>query len=116
VQLGLRQVAEADDTEHLGGCRLMLQRLAQLGVALLQFLKQPDIFDGDHCLGCEGRNQLDLLIGERTNLCTTNCDRSDSVSFAQERRNHDCTCAGDFVDNLGVRKLSVNFSWKVARE
>ena len=29
----------ADDAEHLGGCRLMLQRLAQFCVALLQFFE-----------------------------------------------------------------------------
>ena len=29
----------ADDAEHLGRRRLMLQRLAQFGIALLEFLK-----------------------------------------------------------------------------
>src|SRR5262245_53120837 len=43
-----------DDAEHFGSCRLMLQRLAQLGVAFLDFLKQADVLDGD-----------DGLIGER---------------------------------------------------
>ena len=31
----------ADDAEHLGRCRLMLQGLAQFCVALLEFLEQP---------------------------------------------------------------------------
>ena len=39
-----------DDAEYLGRCRLMLQGLAQFRVALLQFLKQPDVLDGDHSL------------------------------------------------------------------
>ena len=30
----------ADDAEHLGRCRLMLQRLAQFRVALLEFFEQ----------------------------------------------------------------------------
>ena len=44
----------ADDAEHLGRCRLMLQGLAQFRVALLDFLEQPDVFDGDHGLIGEG--------------------------------------------------------------
>ncbi len=44
----------ADDTEHLGGCRLMLQGLAQFRVALAEFLEQADVLDGDHRLVCEG--------------------------------------------------------------
>src|SRR5215471_9781268 len=44
----------ADDAEYFGSCRLMLQRLAQFSIALLQFLEQPDVFDGDHRLRSEG--------------------------------------------------------------
>ena len=40
----------ADDAEHLGCRRLMLQGLAQFGVALLQFFEQPDVLDGDNGL------------------------------------------------------------------
>src|SRR5262245_23933229 len=40
----------ADDAEHLGGCRLMLQRFAQFRIALLQFLEQPHVLDCDDCL------------------------------------------------------------------
>ena len=43
----------ADDAEHLGRRRLMLQRLAQFRVALAEFLEQPHVLDGD-----------DGLIGE----------------------------------------------------
>ena len=44
----------ADDAEHLGCCRLMLQRLAQFRVALAEFLEQANVLDGDHCLIGEG--------------------------------------------------------------
>ena len=44
----------ADDAEHLGRCRLMLQSLAQFCVALLQFFKQPHVLDRDHGLVSEG--------------------------------------------------------------
>ena len=45
---------QADDAEHLGRCRLMLQRLAQFRIALLQFFEQADVYDGDDSLGGEG--------------------------------------------------------------
>ena len=37
----------ADDAEHLGRRRLMLQRLAQFRIALLKFLEQPYVLDSD---------------------------------------------------------------------
>ena len=40
----------ADDAEHLGRRRLMLQRLAQFRVALAEFFEQSHVFDGDHRL------------------------------------------------------------------
>src|SRR4030095_9141797 len=35
----------ADDAEHFGCRRLMLQRLTQFRIALLQFFEKPNIFD-----------------------------------------------------------------------
>ena len=46
----------------------MLQRLAQFCVALLQFLEQPHVFDGDDGLIGEGLEKLDLLIRETDGL------------------------------------------------
>ena len=65
----------ADDAEHLGRCRLMLQGLAQFRVALLEFLEQPHVLDGDHRLIGEGFEQRDLLVGERTDLRAANKNR-----------------------------------------
>ena len=48
----------ADDAEHLGRRRLMLQRLAQFRIALLQFLEQSNIFDGDNGLGGESFREV----------------------------------------------------------
>ena len=50
----------ADDAEHLGRRRLMLQGLAQFRVALLDLFEQPHVLDGDHGLIGEGFEQLDL--------------------------------------------------------
>ena len=63
----------ADDAEHLGRCRLMLQGLAQFRVALLQFFEQPHVLDGDHgligkgfekpiCLSVNGRTSVRRMI------------------------------------------------------
>ena len=68
----------ADDAEHLGRRRLMLQRLAQFRVALLKFLEQSDVLDGDNRLVGEGFKQFDLLVGERPDLRSADDDRPDS--------------------------------------
>ncbi len=73
----------ADDAEHLGRRRLMLQRLAQFRVALAEFLEQAHVLDGDHGLVGEGFKQFDLLVGERTNLHTSNDDRPKRNTLAQ---------------------------------
>ena len=76
----------ADDAEHLGGRRLMLQRLAQFRVALLDFFEQPHVLDGDHRLIGEGFKQIDLPVGERTDFLAANIDRPDRNTLAQQRR------------------------------
>src|SRR5262249_46281883 len=60
----------ADDLEHVGGRRLLLQRLAQLA-------QQPRILDGDDGLGSEILDQLNLLLGKRQDLLTIDIDRAD---------------------------------------
>jgi hypothetical protein len=50
----------ADDSEHLGRCGLMLQRLAQFCVTVLQFFEQAHVLYGDHRLVGKGFQQLDL--------------------------------------------------------
>ena len=58
----------ADDAEHLGRCGLMLQRLAQFRVTLLEFFEQPDVLDGDDRLVGEGLEKCDLLVSERSDF------------------------------------------------
>ena len=66
--------------------RLMLQSLAQFCVALLDLLEQPHVLDGDDGLGGEGLEQLDLLVGERTNFRSANHNRPDGSTLPQQRR------------------------------
>ena len=76
----------ADDAEHLGRCRLMLQRLAQLCVALLQFFKQSHVFNRYHGLVSEGLEKSDLLLGKGVNLQATNQNSPDCNSFTEQWR------------------------------
>src|SRR5262245_18260602 len=76
----------ADDAEHLGRCRLMLQRFAQFPIALLQFFEQPHVLDGDYSLVGEGFEKSNLLIGKRVNLGSTNISHADRTPLAYQRR------------------------------
>ena len=58
----------ADDLQHLRGRRLLLQRLGQIARARLHLVEQPHVLDRDHRLVGEGRDQLDLLVGERLHV------------------------------------------------
>ena len=58
----------ADDTKHLGRCRLVLQGLAQFCVTVLSSLNKPHVLDGDDGLVGEGLEQLDLFFRKRTDL------------------------------------------------
>src|SRR5262245_56429566 len=58
----------ADDAEHLGGGGLMLQRLAQFCVALLDLFEQPHVLDSDDRLVSEDLQKVNLLVGEWTDL------------------------------------------------
>src|SRR5262245_58641135 len=72
-----------DDTEHLGRCRLMLQRLAQFCVAFLQFLEQSDVLDGDDGLVGEGLEKSDLFVRKRSNLRAANMNHANRNTFAE---------------------------------
>ena len=71
----------ADDAEHLGRRRLMLQRLAQFCVTLLDFLEQANILNRDYRLIGEGFKKRNLFVSERSNLRPANDKRADSYAF-----------------------------------
>ena len=65
----------ADNLKNLRGRSLLLQRLSKVSGALAevvssltQFVQQPRVLDGDDGLGSEVLDQLDLLVGEWSNL------------------------------------------------
>ena len=62
---GWISLGELNDTQHLGGRRLLLQRLGEIARARLHLVEQPHVLDRDHRLVGEGGHQLDLPGGER---------------------------------------------------
>src|SRR5262249_39359012 len=54
---------------HIGEeLRLVLARFFKLAALVLDFVKQPNVFDGNRGLISKGLNQRDLLVGERLDL------------------------------------------------
>ena len=77
-RLDIRRRA-GDNAQDFTRGRLLLQRF-------LEFLEQPHVLDGDHGLVGEGLEQLDLLVGEGTNLDVGGSDYTDRDAFAQQWR------------------------------
>ena len=73
----------ADDLEHVAGRGLVFERLLKIVGALAQLAEQPRILDRNHRLVGEGRNQLDLLLGESLDALTGQGDNADRRAFAQ---------------------------------
>ena len=70
VEHGLQiESRAADDLEHIGGCGLLRERFGQVVGAPLHLIEQPYVLDRNHRLIGEGRDQLDLLGGERPTSC-----------------------------------------------
>jgi len=75
-----------NDAQDLARCGLLFKRLRQLAIAILQFFKQPDVFNCNDRLIGEGFEQLDLLVGERAHFRATNKNRPDGNALTQQRR------------------------------
>src|SRR5262245_14435160 len=68
-----------NNPEHISRCGLLLERFAQ-------FVEQPRVLDCDDGLRCEGFEQFDLLVRERTNFHSAYQDRPNRYAFAQQWR------------------------------
>src|SRR5262245_20099426 len=71
----------ADDLKNVGGCGLLLERLAQLA-------KQSRVLDGDDGLGSKVREQRDLLVGERPHLLAIHVNRADKLAVLEHWHRH----------------------------
>src|SRR5215471_4964823 len=76
----------ADDTEHLRGRGLLLQRLAQL-------VEQARVLDGDDGLAGEISNKVNLLLVERTDLLAVNAERTNQLVLFEHRYCEYSPCA-----------------------
>src|SRR5262245_18701527 len=97
----------ADNAEHFGSRRLMLQGLAQFCVALLDLFEQPHVFDGNYRLGRKGFEQLDLLLREGSHFQSAYQNNPDGNALAQKRGAEDGARASALLEELGVRKLTI---------
>src|SRR5262249_16161310 len=101
VENGLKlEGRAADDLEHVGGGGLLLQRFAEL-------VEQPRILDRDHGLVGETLDQLDLLVGERSDLLPKNVDNTNQLALFEHRDREHCSKAAQFN---GFDDLSKPFS------
>ena len=88
VNTGPRSGRTGDDAKHLRRGRLLLQRLGKLRSALgeivgalAQLAEQPRILDGDHGLGGEVLQQVDLSIVKWPHLLSINGNDTDQFVF-----------------------------------
>src|SRR5262245_58784453 len=87
----------------------MLQGLAQFCVALLQFLKQPHVFNRDDGLVGEGLEKRNLLVGERSDFCAPDYNNSDCDALAQERSGKKRSTTGLLLKTPSIRVFCFDF-------
>src|ERR1044071_3587796 len=91
----------------------MFQRLAQFGVALLQFLEQPNVLDCDHRRVGECLEQRDLFVSKGTDFKAADDKCTDRISFSQEWRNQHRAIARYFLASLGFWVLGIDLRSKI---
>ncbi len=74
-----------DDLQHLRGRGLLLQRLAEVAVAALQFAEQSGVLDGDSRLVGKSLEELDLGGSERLDRAPTASDDPDRPPLTKDR-------------------------------
>ena len=75
--------------------RLVLASQLQLPALVLDFVEQPHVLDLDRRLVREGRDQLDLLVGERLNGVARQDQHASRSCLAQHRHAEDCAHVGE---------------------
>src|SRR6478672_9077376 len=93
----------ADNLEHVGSGGLLLEGFAQ-------FVEQTRILDGDDGLAREALDQLDLLVGEGSNLLTIDGNCANQLVLLEHR--HDDKGAGAAeIGHSPDRRKAVKVSW-----
>src|SRR5215469_16694389 len=68
----------ADNLEHIGCRRLLLERLTQ-------FIQQPRVLDGNDGLGSKIAHKLDLFVGKRAYLLAKDADCANQLALFEHR-------------------------------
>src|SRR5262249_57149746 len=81
--------ASWNDSQHLRGRGLLLQRLAQIVRTLAQLVQQAGVLDGDHGLCGEVLHESNLPVGECSNILAVDRQSSEQqVILAQRDPKH----------------------------
>ncbi len=107
-----------DDAQDLAGRRLLLERLGEIAVSLLQLLEEPDVLDGDDRLVGERLEELDLPVREGSGLARDDGDRPDRDAVAQHRDGHGAAVGGDAARRRPARSsgsASTSGMWATPR-
>ena len=84
----------------------MLARQLELAALVLDFVEQPHVLDRDRRLVGEGRDQLDLLVGERPHLGARQGQNADRHALAQHRNaEHGAEAAQSLCLGKGVVRV-----------
>src|SRR5262249_14555727 len=99
----------ADDTEHLGGCCLMLQGLPQFCIALLDLLEQPNVLYSDDRLISKSFEKLNLPFSERPYFGPADHNGSNSETVSKEWSNEYGASATYLLTSLRFWKLCLDY-------
>src|SRR5262249_34857057 len=87
-----------NDLEHFRVRGLLLQRVGELACTLLLCLEQTCVLDGDNRLICEGLDQFDLLLIERSYGSPVQNEHADWKPIAQKWHAEECAIVTDSRD------------------
>src|SRR5262245_14364107 len=91
----------------------MFQRLAQFCIALLDFLKQPHVLDGDDGLVGEGFEERNLPVSKRLDFHSANQDSPDRKSLTKQRHGKRSSMAEPLLRSFNRGKLGLHFCCKI---
>src|SRR5262249_14231448 len=103
----------ADDAEHFGSPRLMLQGLTQLSVAFLQLFEQSHVHDRDHGLFGKSFKEGNLVVGEWIDCGTTNENCSNCKIFTHQWHSKLASTSLNVNDGVDLRKLSRRYGHQI---
>src|SRR5215469_3581810 len=81
-----------NDLQHFRSRCLALKRISEVSRALLQFVEQPRVLDGDDGLGGEVLHQLNLFVSEGSNLLAVDTNGTHELVVLEHWYSHKRPC------------------------